>query len=463
MASQTYTLKRQIRRESGYDLVIAGGGPGGCGAAIAAARLGAKVLLLESSGCLGGMGSSALVAAWSHMSNGSEAVIGGLMRELVEAMYQRGFIAPSYDDRYWTSMHNRGVGYNAEGYKLLLDEWCSAAGVEVRFFTRVIDADCSEDSVRGVIIHNVEGYAYIDSPTVIDATGDGLLAAICAAPSRRAGVDTPHIMPPTLCSLQTGIDYKVFHRHLQQAAVERALDEGFFSQPDRHVPGLFRSGSHHATMNAGHLFGMDALNIASLSEGMRQGRRLAWEYNAFFRRYVPGCEEMELVTTAASMGVRESRRIIGEYELNYADYQARRHFPDQIAIYCKQTDIHVYAPTPEEYQRYREEFESADLLAAGESYGIPYGILVPRGWANLWVAGRCCSSDLKVNGAIRDQPACLMMGQAAGSAAVQALHLGQRADQLDTQALICTLRDQGANLPQANLSPTMTRSQASQP
>ncbi|TVR48108.1 MAG: FAD-dependent oxidoreductase [Planctomycetota bacterium] len=461
MPSDHYTLQRQIPRECGYEVVIAGGGPGGCGAAIAAARQGAKVLLLEGSGCLGGMGSSALVAAWSHMSNGEHTVIGGLMRELVESMYARGYIAPSYDERFWTRIHNRGLGYNAEGYKLLLDEWCAEAGVEVRFFTRVIDADTSGDTVNGIIIHNVEGYSYIETPTVIDATGDALLAHACGARARRAGVDTPNIMPPTLCSLQTGIDYETFHRGLQQAAVNRALEDGFFSQADRQVPGLFRSGAHHATMNAGHIFAMDALDVASLSEGMRQGRRLAWEYNAFFRTYVPGCENMELVTTAAAMGVRESRRIVGEYELDYADYQARRHFPDQIAIYCKQTDIHVYAPTAEEYERYRQEFENADVLAPGESYGIPYGILVPQGWANLWVAGRCCSSDLKVNGAIRDQPACIMMGQAAGTAAVQALRQGQRADQLDTAALITNLRQQGGNLPQRDLSPSMTRSQGS--
>ncbi|MCC5844647.1 MAG: FAD-dependent oxidoreductase [Verrucomicrobia bacterium] len=447
MSDSAFVLARKIKRESGYDLVIAGGGPGGCGAAIAAARLGARVLLLEAGGCLGGMGSAGLVAAWSHMSNGKHSVIGGLMLELVETMYARGFIAPTYDERFWTVIHNRGLGFNAEGYKLLLDELCAEAGVEVRLFTNVIDADVSGSAVNGVILHNIEGYSFVETPTVIDATGDAVLAHICGAATRRAGQDTPNIMPPTLCSLQTGIDYETFHRKLQQDAVDRALEDGFFSQPDRHVPGLFRSGEHFATLNAGHLFGADALDTASLSDAMRKGRRLAREYNEFFRKYVPGCERMELVATAPLPGIRESRRIVGETELNADDYRARRTFPDQIAIYCKQTDIHVYAPTPEEYTRYQREFEEADLLQPGEYYGLPYGILVPKGWKNLWVAGRCCSSDLKVNGAIRDQPACIMMGQAAGTAAVQALNTGQNANTLDTAALVKTLREQGANLP----------------
>ena len=458
-ASETFHLQRAIPLQRGYDLVVAGGGPAGCGAAIAAARLGARVLLVEATGCLGGMGTSALVSAWSHMSDGRASVIGGLMLELVETMYERGHIAPSYDRSFWTTRHNRGLGYDPEGYKRLLDQWCEEAGVEVRFFTKVIDAqaDPATGRVDGVVVHGVEGYAFVAAETFVDATGDAVLADLCGAASRRAGRDTEGIMPPTLCALQAGIDYDVFERGLQQAAVERAIADGFFSHRDRHLPGLFRSGPSHAIMNAGHVFGMDALDGASLSEGMRRGRALVAEYTEFFRRYVPGCEAMTLVATAALMGVRESRRVAGEYELDYDDYRARRHFHDQIAVYCKQVDVHVYDDSPEEYERYRRSFEERDVLAPGESYGIPYGVLVPRGWANLWVAGRCVSSDVAVHGAIRDQPACVMMGQAAGTAAVQALGSGERADALDTRRLVETLRAHGAHLPQSELRSAMTR------
>lgn len=459
MSPRTYTLKRTMRRERGFDLVVAGGGPAGCGAAIAAARLGARVLLLEATGCLGGMGTSALVSAWSHLSNGRETVIGGLMLELVEAMYARGFIGPGYDRSFWTTRHNRGFGYDPEGYKRLLDEWCGDAGVEVRFFSRVIDveADAGTGEVAGVVVHGVDGYAFVETPTVVDATGDAVVADLCGAACLRAGRDTPKIMPPTLCGLVVGVDYDVFHRGLQQEAVERAVADGFFSQPDRHVPGLFRNGPHHAILNAGHVFGVDALDGASLSDGMRRGRALAAEYTEFFRRYVPGCADARLVATAPLMGVRESRRVVGEYRLGYDDYRARRHFHDQVAVYCKQVDVHVYDASPEEYERYRRSFEEGDVLAPGETYGIPYGVLVPRGWANLWVAGRSVSADVAVHGAIRDQPACVMLGQAAGTAAVQALRGGQRGDALDTAALVDTLRARGANLPQARLVREMTR------
>lgn len=418
------------------------------------------MLLLEATGTLGGMGTSAMVSAWSHMANGKHSVIGGLMLEMVETLYDRGGIAPSYDPSFWTTVYNRGLGYSTEAYKRLLDELCGEAGVEVRFFAKLIEAeaDAEHKEVHGLVVHQAEGLRYLEAKTFVDASGDAVLADLCGVPSRRAGRDTPRIMPPTLCSALAGIDYDRFHRKLQQDAVEQALADGVFSQPDRHVPGLFRTGKTTAILNAGHLFDLDALDTASLSEGMRRGRRLAVEYTEFFKHYLPGCEDIEIVTSAPAMGVRESRRIVGEYELDVEDYQARRHFPDQIAIYCKQPDIHVYDTSPEEYERYHEEFETRDLLGPGESYGIPYGVLVPRGWRNLWVAGRCCSSDVKVNGAIRDQPACVMMGQAAGTAAAQAIEQNQSATTLDTHRLIDRLLADGANLPQTERSRHPTRS-----
>ncbi len=193
---------------------------------------------------------------------------------------------------------------------------------------------------------------------------------------------------------------------------------------------------------------------------MVRGRQLVQEYAAFYRKYMPGCENMQVAATGTLLGVRESRRIVGEYELNHDDFKARRHFPDQIAVYCKAIDIHVYDLSPEEYQRYHEAYTKLDNPKRGESYGLPYGILVPKGWSNLWVAGRCNSSDVHVNGAIRDQPACSMMGQAAGTAAVQSIATGQPACDLDTAKLVETLRSKGAYLPQPELPKTMTRSKA---
>lgn len=170
------------------------------------------------------------------------------------------------------------------------------------------------------------------------------------------------------------------------------------------------------------------------------------EYLDFYRKHVPGFERVEHVTTASLMGVRESRRIVGEYELTFDDYLSRRRFPDQIALFNKAVDIHVHDDSDEEYERFYNEFYSTGRLGVGECFGIPYGVLVPKGSRNLWVAGRCVSSDVQVHGSIRVQPAASMMGQAAGTAAAQSIRTGQPANALDTVELVTSLCRQGAEL-----------------
>jgi FAD-dependent oxidoreductase family protein len=451
----TFTLNRQIPVERGYDLVVCGGGPAGAAAAISAARLGAKVLLVEAMGCLGGMGTAALVNAFNPMGDGKRMIVGGLMREIVEAMYERDFLRPRINPDTWRKNFHQWTAFQVEGYKLLLDELVTAAGVEVRFFTRVIDADRDGKNVRGVILQNIEGYRYVAAEKFVDATGDAVLADLCGVPCREAGRDTPAPMPATLCSLHAGIDWSGMGR--QQDAVEKAVAEEFFTQPDKHLPGMQRVNETVGFLNGGHLFRMNSLKCQDLSDGVMLGRRQAQEYLAFYRKYVSGCENMQLVATASLVGVRESRRIVGEYELNFDDYQARRQFPDQIAVYNTSVDIHPYDCTEEEYERYYKEYTKTGRLKPGECFGIPYGILVPKGWKNLWVAGRCNSSDVRMHGTIRVQPAAAMMGQAVGTAAVQSLHTGQTADKIDTETLVQTLRNAGAFLPQEATTREMTR------
>jgi hypothetical protein len=157
------------------------------------------------------------------------------------------------------------------------------------------------------------------------------------------------------------------------------------------------------------------------------------------------------------MGVRDSRRIKGEYCLCHDDYKAKRKFPDQIALNAQDIDTHPRDCSPEEYQRYRDEWLGAKYYGLGEYFGIPYGVLVPKAARNLWVAGRCVSVDWKVHAAIRGQSYMSILGQAAGVAAAQSVQTGQAACALNTETLVRTLRKQGAILPQETLSAEMTR------
>ena len=458
-AAGTFRLTRDIPVEDGYDLVVAGGGPAGAAAAISAARLGAKVLLVEATGCMGGMGTSGLVVAFDPMSDGKRPLVGGFMNEVVTTLFKRGFLGPQVTPKFWEASFMTWTPFNVEGYKLVLDEFAIAAKVEIRFFTRMIDADVAPDAttLRGIVLHNIEGYRYIRAKTFIDATGDGVLANLCGVKCREAGKDTPHIMPATLPMLFAGIDFDKFPKSQEHAYLMKALQDGAFTQQDRHLPGMSQVGDTVGYLNGGHLYNLNALRTQSLTDGAMLGRRIAQEYLRFYRKYVPGFEHIELVTTASLIGVRESRRIVGEYELRENDFLARRQFPDQIGVFNKYIDIHPYDDSLAEWERFEQESSRAGRLNPGECFGIPYGVLVPKGWKNLWVAGRCASADVKIHGVIRVQPAASMMGQAAGTAAIQSVRTGQTACELDTAALIGTLRDNKAYLPQDKTSKTMTR------
>jgi len=469
MTGATHRLVRDVPVDESYDVLVAGGGPAGSAAAICAARLGAKVLLAEASGCLGGMGTASLVTTFGPMGDGERTLVGGFTRELIESMHQRGFLGPGVTPDFWHKHYNRWIPFHPEGLKRLLDEKMMEAGVNVRFFTRVIDAEVEGRSVVGAVTSSVDGYRFIKAKAFIDATGDATLSALAGAECKVAGIDWPDTAPATLCSLYGGIDWNdpaygsdysgidAVKLKTRTELLHKAIEDGHFSQEDRFMPGMNKLGNSIANLNAGHIFGLDGLDSRSLSEGMMKGRQLAVEYTEFFRKYVPGCENIEHVTTAPVMGVRDTRRIVGEFLLTIEDYTARRQFPDQVCVYNRPPDNHPTNTSKEEYERFKREFDGKLKLERGASVGIPYSILVPKGWENLWVAGRCHSSGHQVHGSIRAQSAAYMMGQAAGTAAKQHIDTGQPACDLDTEQLVLSLRAAGAYLPQEELSKTMTR------
>ena len=449
-----YCYSRTIPVEEGIDVIVAGGGPAGYSAAISAARLGAKVVLVEMHGFLGGLATTGLVTRMDTTSDGRRMIVGGVLGELLHAMYERGYIAPYYDFKRFTCQRGMYSPFSPEGMKLLLDEMAEEAGVDVRFFTRVIDVQMDQNSdaprVEGVIVSDVEGLHLLRAKCFVDATGDAVLAELAGAPCWRAGTpEAPNIMPPTMCSFFSNIPWDEIPLNdktpvMHGPCFRQAMEDGFFSQPDQLVPGIGRNCADTGGMNAGHLFGLDALNARMLSDGMRQGRRQVQEYADFYRKYVPGFANMQLVATGAYMGIRESRRIIGEYTLTYEDYQARRQFPDQIGIYSKTVDLHPYDLSQAEYDRFRRQ--ANEPVGEGECYGLPYGMIVPRGFVNLWVAGRCSSSDRLANSAVRVQPSSAILGHAAGVAAWLCAQDGASAVSPDMPRILSTLQNQGAIL-----------------
>jgi hypothetical protein len=464
---QSYNFTRSVPVEEGYDVLVAGGGPAGSAAAVCAARQGAKVLLVEATGSLGGMCTSGLVNTFGPMGDGERTLVGGFTRELIETMHERGYLGPEVTPEYWITHYNRWIPFDPEALKRLLDEYCVNAGVEIRYFTRVIDADVSGRTVNGAIISNVEGLKFIKAKTFIDCTGDAVLAAACGVECKIAGRDWP-FQPATVCSTFSGINWDdpayntnrgtdAVREKVKEEYLPRANADGHFTHPDHFIAGMKKVGQVTGNLNAGHIYGLDGLSVKSLSEGMIHGRKLAVEYMEFYRKYVPGCERIELAATSPVMGVRDTRRIVGEFELTVEHYRNARQFPDQVAVYNRPADVHSTNNSKEEFERFMRDMHGTGKLPRGKSVGIPYSILVPKGWENLWVAGRCHSSDTKVHGSIRAQSAAFLMGQASATAAVQSMRTGQPACDLDTWELVESLRAAGSYLPQETLSRTMTR------
>ena len=169
----------------------------------------------------------------------------------------------------------------------------------------------------------------------------------------------------------------------------------------------------------GHIYGVDATDERDVTRGYVEGRRVAEIIHDFYRRRVPGYEYADLTATAALLGVRESRRICGDYRLCFADYLARRHFADDIGCFCYPVDIHASTPDAARQKRVAERMRETAYLP-GENYGIPYRALIPAGIANLLVPGRAISSDRPIQSSIRVMPPCFVTGQAAGIAATLA-------------------------------------------
>ena len=448
---------RQIGVEAGWDVVVAGAGPAGCAAALEAGRNGLRVLMLEAGTRPGGMGTSGMVSSFAPMSDGERCIAGGIAEEIMQELYDRGACGPQVTPDFWRRAVQRWIPFMPEELALLYDEKLASAGVVVRCGSRVVDVEMAAESDRGIVdgyvVADVEGLSLVKGRTFVDATGDAVVARACGFPVRRAGKDTERIMPPTLCVLLSGIDWNGMELDVhgtgprrQKELLESALSKGRFSKNDRHLPGLFRIGRETGMMNAGHLFNTDALDRESLSAAYPEGRRLIREYIEFYREYFDGCRNMELVATAPALGIRESGRILGEYELSHADFRSRRDFTDGIGRCAGSVDIHVYDDSPAEYDRYRKEFQETDRLGTGESFTIPYRSLIPKDSINMWVAGRCVSADVKVQGALRIQPAATVMGQAVGLAATLALQSDISAMGVDIEELRAGLKSRGAVL-----------------
>lgn len=424
------------------DVFVAGGGPAGVAAAVAAARQGRTVFLAEGQACFGGMGTCGLVPVFMPFGNGVDFLAGGIGREVHDAMDAYARSRP--DDPV------RPPSIRAEVLKRIYDDMVAASGVQFAFHTHMIAVECESEQVRRVICWGKSGLFAVEAAVYVDATGDGDLAAWAGAPFEK-GDEHGRMMPGTLCSLWADVHWDAVNKARAQGqreedALPAAIAEGRFTIPDRHLPGMWRCGTHLGGGNIGHTFGVDGTDERSLTQALLWGRKLVLEYESFYKEYLKGFERMELVATGALLGLRETRRIMGDYVLCLEDFRNRAVFEDEIGRYSYPVDIHSPTPDQEAQEQAREEFVNL-RYQRGESYGIPYRCLIPRGLRNVLVSGRCVSCDRYLQGSIRVMPGCFITGQAAGVAAALAAERATDTRGVEVRELQARLKAMGAFLP----------------
>lgn len=425
------------------DIFVAGGGPAGCAAAWQAARAGSRVFLAEGQACLGGMGTSGLVPVFMQFGDGVNFLAAGFGEALLERLIAAGGTARRKPGEDRTG----GYAFQVEILKRVYDNMMEEAGVAFSLHTHLIRVEAIGGSVSRAILWGKSGLFAVEAKVFVDGTGDGDLAVHAGAAFEK-GDEQGHLMPGTLCSLWADVDFdKVDRAKPANAHIEEAYRAGVFKDCDKHLPGIWQVAPGIGGGNVGHTFGVDATDERSLTRALVYGRRLLTEYERYYHQYLPGYSRMRLVATGALLGIRETRRIKGDYVLALEDFKSRALFNDEIGRYCYPVDIHVTRPNDEtEYKRFEKEF--ADMrYAKGESYGIPYRCLLPRGLQNVLVAGRCVSTDRSMLGSLRVMPGCFITGQAAGQAAALAVAGNALPRDLDVRSLQGALVKSGAYLP----------------
>ena len=418
-----------------YDVIVAGSGSAGSSAAITAARLGARTLLVDRLGFMGGTSTAVLDTFYAFYTPGAEArrVVGGLGWEVVERLTADG-VAFERPNTYGAGT---GVTYDQESLKLLWEQLAEDASVDLLLHTWATGVRMADGRTKAVRIWNKGGERTIEASVIIDATGDADLCAMAGvgydnaqASGRVQSLSTPFKLANVDMAQAASVPKTELWELMREAA----------GSGDYALPRV--EGSWHRTPAAGVVLvhmtripNVDATDPAQLTRAEIDGRRQVREYHRFLRERVPGFGASVLVATSPAIGVRESRRVHGDYRLTREDVLEGRRFDDEIALCGAPIEDH-HAGGDTEWRH------------VGESgvYGIPYRTLLPAGVDGLLVAGRCFSSTHDAHASARSMATCMAMGQAAGTAAALSVAAGLSPRRLGADAVRERLRADGALL-----------------
>ena len=445
------------------DVLVLGGGPAGFCAAVSAARSGASVLLAEANGCCGGMATMGLVGPFMtcYDKSGRQMIIKGLFEELVDRLVAEGGAIHPSEVRAGTAFtswivvgHDHVTPFEPETLKGVMDDMLQEAGVRVLYHTSFVEPLMEGNRICGAAVASKAGLQKISAEVVVDCTGDADAAfragVPCETGNSALGITQPATLFFRIGNVDTekleadieankdnfyrkdGVNYRSLHWRVSEARAN-----GDWSLKRVSI-GLFRGVKpDEFSINTSRIMGIDATNNESLTRGEQEGRRQVKEIFRFFRKYVPGCENAKLLSTASTLGIRESRHIRGKHVLCSEEILNGCVPEDTVFVASNSVDVHGrFGPMSNEYTP----------IENGEYYGVPYGCLVPEKIDGLLVAGRSISATSEAAGAIRVMPPCMALGQAAGTAAALCVKEHCRPAELNPQKLREALRQQNVFL-----------------
>jgi FAD dependent oxidoreductase len=408
-----------------FDVIVAGGGSSGSIAAIAAARSGARTLLVERYGFLGGISTAVLDTFYGFYTPGTHSIkaVSGIADEVVTNLRGLGgcFERPN------TYGAGTGITYNPEYLKVIWEELAANAGVQLLLHAWIQDAQTANGRIQQLVVATRAGLRRLSADFFIDATGEADICHYAGAPYEAAGQHEPAQSLTTTfkvvnvdAELRKTISKQEFHERMAAAA-----ESGEFDLPRREgsdhvttIPGMMATNMTRvpSSFQAPGVF-RNATDPEFFTEAEIEGRRQALEYLRFLRARIPGYAASDLVAFSTQLGVRESRRIFGEYRLTREDVLSARQFEDQIGL-CG-------APIEDHQAGHGTRWQ---YLPDGSCVGIPFRCLLPLQLDNLLVCGRCFSASHDAHAAVRSMAQCMAMGQAAGTAAAFCAlgHLGSR-------------------------------------
>jgi glycine/D-amino acid oxidase-like deaminating enzyme len=411
------------------DVLVVGAGSAGSTAAVAAARTGANTLLVDRFGFLGGTSTAVLDTFYAFYTPGSQPqkVVSGIPDEVVGRLTERGMAF----ERPNTYGAGTGITYDPETLKRVWDELVAEAGARVLLHSFVFGVETEDGRVTSVDVATKSGVRRLRARVVVDASGDADVCALAGAPYKAPGEDVQSL---STVFRVAGVDVARAEAVPKQelwALMRDARDSGEYALT--RIEGSIHRTPHEGVMMAlmTRVRSVDATDVEQLSAAEREGRRQAHEYFRFLRDRVPGYERAVLVSTSPAIGVRESRRIVGEHVLTADEILSATRFDDQVA--------RCGAPI--------EDHHAGDdtrwlYLADGATYGIPFRCLQPQRLDNVLVAGRCFSATHDAHASARSMGTCMAMGQAAGTAAAMA----EEPKRLDPPALRSRLQEDGADV-----------------